>query len=406
MRVSAGREERGMNNFYYDIPTRIYFGKGQITHLEELKESGNKVLLVYGGGSIKRNGIYQQAMEILHGAELTVYELEGVEPNPRIQLVRKGIEICVANDIDMVLAIGGGSAIDTAKLVAAGVPYYPGDAWDLMVDPDKICSALPIYCVLTLAATGSEMDNSTVISDLTINEKRDIVSDHLKPTMSICDPTYTYTVSAKQTAAGAVDIMSHVLENYFTNVPGTNIQAHICEAILRTVIESAPLALAEPCNYDARANLMWSSSLALNNLTAYGAEVTWCMHPIEYGPSAFYDITHGIGLAILTPVWMRYVLSEKTAARFAEYGHRVWDIPYERFENKESAGRQWQVAEAAIEKTADFFRQLGMPSCLSEVGITSDEHFHEMALAAAPLCQGCFVELTVEDIEQIYRLAL
>ena len=390
-----------MNNFYYDIPTKIYFGRGQIAHLDELRKSGDKVLLVYGGGSIKRNGIYDEAVRILEQAGITIYELGGVEPNPRIQLVRKGVEICAANGIDMVMAIGGGSAIDTAKLVAAGVKYYPGDAWDLMIDPDLIKAALPVYCVLTIAATGSEMDNSTVISDPTLNEKRDIVSDYIKPVMSICDPTYTFTVSPWQTAAGAVDIMSHVFENYFTNVEGADIQAHICEAILKTVIKNAPIAIAEPDNYDARANLMWCSSLALNNLTAYGAEVTWCMHPIEYGPSAFYDITHGVGLAILTPVWMRHILSEKTAARFAEYGHQVWDIPY-----AGAMSALLAAASEAIERTAEFFRSLGMPTRLSEVGITTDEHFHEMAVTAHSLCDGCFVELSVEDIEEIYRAAL
>ena len=388
-----------MNNFYYDIPTRIWFGKGQILHLQELRQSGSRVLMVYGGGSIKKNGIYDRAMQVLKNSGMEVFELAGVEPNPRIGLVRQGVELCIKENIEMVLAIGGGSAIDTAKLIAAGVLYAPGDPWDLMLDPGKINGALPIYCVLTLAATGSEMDNSTVISDPLLHEKRDIVSDHLKPTMSICDPTYTYTVSRRQTAAGSVDIMSHVFENYFTNVEGTDLQAHLCEAILKTVIKYAPIALAEPDNYDARANLMWCSSLALNNLMAYGAEVTWCVHPIEYGPSAFYDMTHGVGLAILTPVWMEYVLNERTASRFAEYGHQVWNIPYQDGEDARA------IAEEAIQKTADFFRSLGMPSRLSEAGIPDESHFHEMALTAAPLCEGAFAELSVADIEEIYHRA-
>ena len=388
-----------MNNFYYDIPTKTYFGKGQISHLKELKQSGNKVLLVYGGGSIKKIGLYDKAMSILKESQMTIYELGGVQPNPKIQLIRKGIEICKENHIDMVLAIGGGSSIDSAKLIAAGT-LYDGDAWDLMIDSSKIRAALPIYCVLTIAATGSEMDNSTVVSDDSIHEKRDIVSDYLKPTLSICDPTYTYSVSKWQTAAGSVDIMSHVFENYFTNVEGTNIQSHLCEAILKTVIENAPIALEKPNDYNARANLMWASSLALNNLMAYGAEVTWCVHPIEYGPSAFYDVTHGVGLAILTPVWMEYVLEkepEKVIPKFSKYGKEVWNILLE---------NEYECAKEAIHKTSAFFQSLGMPKSLSEIGIHEDIHFKEMAKMAAPLCDGCFVELEEKDIIEIYKRSL
>lgn len=385
-----------MNNFTYSIPTVVYFGKGQITHLSGLTQSGKRVLMVYGGGSIKANGIYDTAMTIMRNAGLYVYELPGVEPNPKIQLVRKGVELCRKEGIDMVLAVGGGSSIDCAKLIAAGA-LYSGDSWDLMRDSSRIQGALPIYCVLTLAATGSEMDNSTVISDLTTNEKLDISSDFLKPTMAILDPEYTFTVSPRQTAAGSVDIISHVLESYFTNVKGATIQGHLAEAILKTVIQYAPVALENPEDYDARANLMWCSSLALNGILTYGSKVKWCVHPIEHELSAFYDITHGVGLAILTPVWMEYVLSPNTVPQFAVYGRNVWGLSGEEDDR--------ETAQKAIMCTRNFFRQLGMPETLQEIGI-DDAHFEEMAEKCLPFCEGCYVPLTHQDIVNIYRNAL
>lgn len=385
-----------MKNFTYSIPTIVHFGKGQITHLGELKQSGERVLLVYGGGSIKRTGIYDAALSVLQEAGLQVYELPGVEPNPRIQLVREGVDLCRRNKVDMVLAIGGGSSIDCAKLVAAGV-CYQGDAWDLMVDSSRIQEALPIYCVLTLAATGSEMDNSTVISDPSLHQKLDIASDYLKPRMAILDPTYTFTVPASQTAAGSVDIMSHVFESYFTNTKGAVVQGHLCEAILKTVIQYAPIAMEHSEDYDARANLMWCSSLALNGILTYGAKVKWCVHPMEHELSAYYDITHGVGLAILTPVWMEYILNERTAPQLAAYGRNVWNLSWEE--------EDLVVAEKAIACTRQFFAGLGMPATLHEIGI-DETHFEDMARSCCPFCEGCYVPLTMEDIVAIYKKAL
>lgn len=385
-----------MENFTYSIPTIVHFGKGQIKHLSELTQSGKKVLMVYGGGSIKKNGIYDAAVNVMKEAGLMIYELPGVEPNPKIQLVRKGVQICKKEKIDMLLAVGGGSSIDCAKLIAAGVKYE-GDPWDLMKDKNLITDAIPVYCVLTLAATGSEMDNSTVISNLDVNEKMDIAMDVLKPVMAILDPEYTFTVSEKQTAAGSVDIMSHVFESYFTNVKGAAVQAHLSEAILKTVIQYAPVALENPMDYDARANLMWCSSLALNGILSYGANVKWCVHPIEHELSAFYDITHGVGLAILTPVWMEYVLNVDTAPKFAAYGRNVWNLSDE--EN------DMIVAQKAISLTIEFFSRLGMPKKLRDIGI-DETYFEQMAEKCLPFCQGCYVPLTKEDIINIYNNAL
>lgn len=387
-----------MYNFRFSVPTTIYFGKGQISHLSELADYGSKVLLVYGGGSIKRNGIYDTALKILGDAGVTVTELSGVEPNPRIETVRKGVELCKEQKLDMVLAIGGGSAIDCAKVVAAGA-MYDGDAWDLVLDPTKITKALPIFSVLTLAATGSEMDSFAVISDMTKNEKWGTGADVLKPTMSVLDPTYTFSVSRKQTAAGTADMMSHTFENYFTKESGCDVQARFAEGLLKTMIKYGPIALEDPENYDARANLMWAASHAINGLIANGSQPAWCVHPMEHELSAFYDITHGQGLAILTPAWMDFVLQKdpSTAANFAEYGRNVWGI---------SGADDEKVAEEAIAKTRTFlFETMGLPENLRAVGIDSEEHFEVMAEKAAKGSVGCFVPLTKEDIVKIYKAA-
>lgn len=384
-----------MNNFNYCVPTKIWFGKGQISHLSELSESGKRVLLVYGGGSIKKLGIYDEAMAILSGAGLEVFEMGGVEPNPRVEKAREGIEICRANDIDMLLAIGGGSVIDTAKSIAAGV-CYDGDVWDLIEDSSKIRAAKPVYTVLTLSATGSEMNKNAVLSDLGRGKKASISSDLLKPKMSICDPTYTFTVSRRQTAAGTADMISHTFENYFSPIRDSYLSSRFSEAVLKTCIRYGPVALAEPDNYEARANLMWASTNAINGIAKVGAEVGWCCHPIEHELSAYYDVTHGEGLAIIIPRWMRHILSEATAWKFAEYGRNVWDL----------AGDDMAVAEAAIAKTEEFFFDvLGLPRTLGEVGI-GDEKIDLMAANAAPSLKNAFVPLDKDDVTEILRACL
>lgn len=385
-----------MNNFTYSIPTKIHFGKGQITHLSELRESGEKVLLVYGGGSIKKAGIYDTAMKILKDAGLCVSELSGVEPNPRIESVVKGVKICKEEKIDMVLAIGGGSVIDCGKVIAAGA-CSEEDPWELVLHPEKITAALPIYSVLTLAATGSEMDKFAVISDLKKNEKWGTASEHMKPKMSIMDPEYTYSVSKKQTAAGTADIISHIFENYFTNVSNADVQALFAEGLLKNCFYYGPIALEHPDDYDARANLMWTSSMAINGILSDGAEVAWCVHPMEHELSAFYDITHGEGLAILTPHWMEFALNEATAKKFADYGRNVWNLPM--------AEENMETARKAINCTRKFFRDMGLPTTLREVGI-DETYFDIMAEKAAAGCRGSFVELTKEDIIHIYENAL
>ncbi len=382
-----------MKNFTYYVPTKIHFGKGMISHLSELAESGNSVLMVYGGGSIKRMGIYEIAMKILTETGLQVFELAGVEPNPKVELVREGIALCRGQKIDMLLAIGGGSVIDTAKAIAAGT-CYDGDVWDLIEDSSKIKAALPVYTVLTLSATGSEMNKNAVLSDMSRNLKDSMSSDLLKPRMSICDPTYTFSVPKGQTAAGTADMISHAFENYFSPVKDAFMGFRLGEAVLRTCFRYGPIAMAEPDNYEARANLMWASTNAISGTTKFGTDVGWSCHPMEHELSAYYDITHGVGLAILTPRWMKHILSPETAWKFGEYGREVWGIEGE---------DDLKVGEEAIEKTAEFFFDvLGLPRTLTEVGI-GEEKLELMAENCAPKLANAFVPLTKEDVLAIFK---
>ena len=387
-----------MVNFNYHIPTDVYFGKGQIDKLgKRMSSMAKKVLLVYGGGSIKKTGLYGQIMGQLEQSGVTVFELAGVEPNPHIQTVRKGVSICKKECVGAVLAAGGGSTIDCAKIVSAGA-CYDGDAWDLVLDKNKITKALPVAAVLTLAATGSEMDGFAVISDMDKHEKWGTGNELTKPVFSIMDPQYTFSVSKYQTAAGSSDIMSHTFENYFNNTPGAFLQARIAEGILKTVIQYAPVAVEHPDDYEARANLMWASSLAINGLISYGENTAWSVHAMEHELSAFYDITHGAGLALLTPYWMEYILSEKTAGKFAQYGVNVWNI--------DSSKEPMAIAREAIAKTRGFFVSIGMPSHLKSIGI-DETYFDIMSEKAANggLARG-FVPLAKKDVREIYTMAL
>ena len=384
-----------MYNFNLQIPTNIHFGKGTISYLTELKEYGKKVLLVYGGGSIKKNGIYDTAMKYLQESELTVFELSGVEPNPRIETVRQGVEICKKENIDMILAIGGGSTIDCSKVIAAGAKY-DGDAWDLVLDGGKVQAALPIFDILTLSATGTEMDEFAVISDMSKNEKWGTGSPYMVPTMSILDPEYTYSVSKKQTAAGTADMMSHTMENYFS-MENADCQKFMAEGLLRTMIKNGPIALNDPSNYDARANLMWAGTHAINGVVGAGCSPTWCVHPMEHELSAFYDITHGEGLAILTPAWMEHILNDDTLPMFVEFAKNVWGL---------SGDDDYALAHAGIDALRKFFFEImGIPANLRAVGITDETYFEVMAEKAANGCKGSFAALSKEDIIEIFRAA-
>ena len=385
-----------MDNFLFHAGTKIYFGKGEIKNLgKEIHTYGTNVLLVYGGGSIKKNGIYDQVISLL--SDCNVIELPGIEPNPRIETVRNGVTLCKKNRIDVILAVGGGSVIDCSKVIAAGM-YYDGDAWDLVTTPAKIKKVLPIVTVLTMAGTGSEMNKNAVISDMKTNQKLGTASNEMIPKVSILDPQYLYTLPAKQTAAGTADIMSHIFENYFKEDETAFVQDAFAEGLLRSCIKYCPIALREPENYEARANLMWSSTLALNGLVGAGKAGPWICHPIEHELSAFYDITHGVGLAIVTPRWMRHILNEKTVGKFAQYGKNVWGIAEE---------DSFVCANKAIDCTEQFFRDCGIPMTLSELGI-NDTHFEKMAEKAVRIggLENAFVPLKQRDVVEILQKCL
>ncbi|MDD2510185.1 MAG: iron-containing alcohol dehydrogenase [Syntrophomonas sp.] len=381
-----------MLNFDIHFPTRIHFGRGKIEELaREILVYGRRVLLVYGGGSIKRSGLYEQVVNIFDDFGITHLELSGVQPNPRISSVRQGVELCKEHEIELVLAVGGGSTIDCAKIIAAGAGYE-GDAWDFFTRRARINYALPLGCILTLAATGSEMNGNAVISNKETEQKLGTGSTVLIPRFSILDPEYSFSVPPEQTAAGTVDIMSHVFEQYFSPTPGTFIQDRLAEAMLKTCIHYGPIALAEPDNYEARANLMWTGSLALNGLLGAGKRTDWATHDIEHEISALYDITHGLGLAILTPYWMHYVMDEVTAPRLADYARQVWSI---------EGTEDLIVARAGIKKTAEFFRSLHLAGSLSEIGVESDRLIEMAEKATAHGTLGSFKKLEFSDVLKI-----
>ncbi|EOT25682.1 iron-containing alcohol dehydrogenase [Enterococcus saccharolyticus] len=385
-----------MENFNFHVATDIRFGKDRLSELPEVINTfGKNVLLVYGGGSIKQNGLYDKVRHALQAA--TVVELAGVEPNPRIETVTKGAALCREHHIDVILAVGGGSVIDCSKAIAGGA-YVEGDLWEnLVLKRQYNGPAIPIVTILTLAATGSEMNRGGVISNMQTQQKLGMGGKNLLPKVSFLDPTNTFTVNAYQTAAGSADIFSHLMENYFNATPGTDVQDGVAEGLMKTVIHHLPIALKEPENYDARANLMWASTLALNGLTGSGKTGTWSCHAMEHELSAFYDITHGIGLAILTPRWMAHILNETTVPKFARFAKEVWGIQEE---NPEQAARK------GIQALYDFFLENGVPMTLPEVGIDTEKDFDQMAqqaIAHSTISKAAFVPLQKEDVIQIYQ---
>lgn len=386
-----------MENFKFNAYTEMLFGKGEIVKLPEVLERyGKNVLLAYGGGSIKKNGIYDKVQSLLK--DFNIIELSGIEPNPRIETVRRGVELCRQNKIDVILAVGGGSTIDCAKVVGAAY-YYDGDAWDVVTTPSKIGKVLPIVTVLTMAATGSEMNKNAVISKMDTNEKLGTASWNMIPQTSILDPEYLYTVPAIQTAAGCADIMSHVIEGYFSKTTDAFVQDKFAEGLLQTCIKYCPIALKEPRNYEARANIMWASSMALNGLCGSGKVGGWTCHPIEHELSAYYDITHGVGLAIVTPRWMRYILSETTVDKFVDYAINVWHL--------QPSNDKFALANAGIDATEKFFKDCNIPMNLSELGIDKS-NLRKMAEAAVKHggLEYAYVALNPDDVYKILEMCI
>ncbi len=388
-----------MYNFQFQNPTKIYFGMDNFKNLGEVVSSfGNKVLLVYGGGSIKRTGLYDQVIALLEEKDVTVFELGGVEPNPRHTTVNRGVAIVRDNAIDSVLAIGGGSTIDCGKAICATALADTDDVWDLVERKVSYDKALPLTTVVTIAATGSEMDAGAVISNIDLNQKRGIGSPVIRPRVTFEVPEFTYSVPKYQTACGSVDIMAHVFDvAYFTKQDDMFMLKGMREQVLRTVVKFAPIAYNDPENYEARANLMWASTWALNSFMSCGIRQNTACHAMEHELSAYYDITHGHGLAILIPRWLRYILNEETKNDIYRFGINVMGI-----ESELDAMEGSLKAIEALETL--FFDTLGLQSHLSDLGIT-DEKFEEMA-------QNCtkngaiksIMDLEEKDVVEIYRM--
>jgi alcohol dehydrogenase YqhD (iron-dependent ADH family) len=393
--------EMDMYEFVFQNTTRIYFGENQLVHLgEELKQYGPRVLLTYGGGSIKKSGLYDKVLGDLKKTGLSVFELAGIEPNPRHTTVNQGAELCKKEKIDVLLAVGGGSTIDCTKAIAAAA-FYDGDCWDLVMRKAPIANALPLLSVLTLAATGSEMDSGCVISNMDTHEKCAMMHPLFQPRASFLDPTATYSVGAFQTACGSADILSHVLDCfYFSASKQMDMVERVMEDVIKAVVKYTPIALSEPANHEARSNLMWASSWALNGFLSTGGSRVACCHAMEHELSAFYDITHGLGLAILTPRWMEYILDDSTAPQIRKFGVNVFGTDPS-LSDREGAKR-------AIACLSDFlFKDLGLQSTLTEIGI-DDKHFGIMAkkaCGAGGVLRG-FKPLAPEDVENIFRMCL
>jgi len=358
-----------MQNFKYCTPTRLLFGRGVVNKLPEvMKPLGSRILLTYGGGSIKRSGLYDKVISLLKDFE--VYELSGIEPNPKYtQSVVPGVKMCKEHRIDVILAVGGGSVLDCSKAIAAGA-CYDGEPWDLITYKVKAQAALPIVDIMTVAATGSEYDAACVISRTESNDKLGYIDPVLYPVASLLDPELTFTLPLKHTVAGVADAMNHIMEQFFCQ-DHTLLNDGMCISALRSLMENVRKVLVNPEDYDARAEILFNCTLACNDIYSLGNSPSgWPLHAIEHTLSAYYDITHGEGLAIITPRWMKHILSEKTVERFVTYGTMLFGI--------DSSLPPMQIAEQAIQKTYDFFKEIGIPMTLREVGI-DDKRVAEMA---------------------------
>lgn len=387
-----------MNNFSFYNPTKLIFGKGQSEQLkQEVPKYGKKVLLVYGGGSIKRSVLYDNVMNQLNAIGAEVHELSGVEPNPRLSTVHKGIDIVKTNGIEFLLAVGGGSVIDATKAIAAG-SKYDGDFWDIVTRKAEVVDALPFGTVLTLAATGSEMNSGSVITNWETNEKYGWGSPLVFPKFSILDPTNTFTVPKNQTIYGIVDMMAHVFEQYFHTTNNSPLQDRMCESVLKTVIEAGPKLIADLENYELRETIMYSGTIALNGMLSMGTNGDWATHNIEHAVSAVYDIPHGGGLAILFPNWMRHVLDENVG-RFKQLAVRVFDVDTEGKTDRE-------VALEGIDKLREFWTSIDAPSRLADYEIGDDqiEVMADKAMARGEF--GSFKKLNREDCVAIYKASL
>lgn len=387
-----------MQNFDYMTPTRLIFGRDAIAKLPEvMTQFGKKILLTYGGGSIKKIGLYQKVLEMLK--DYDIVELPGIQPNPKYDpSVLDGVRLCKEHNVDVILSVGGGSVLDCSKAIAAGAKY-DGDPWDLISYKVKAKAALPIVDILTLAATGSEYDCGGVISRTETNDKIGYIDPLLFPVVSILDPVYTFTVSKKQTAAGIADAMNHTIEQYFVE-DSTLLNDGFCESMLRSLMINGRKCLENPEDYTARAEMMLACTYGCNGILALGNSYSgWPCHGIEHALSAYYDITHGEGLAIITPRWMRHILSERTMDRFVKYGINVFGI--------DPTLPKQEIAGKAIDATYEFFESINIPMHLRDVGIDEsriDEMAHHIAVNEG--LDKAYAPLTEQDIKEILLQSL
>ena len=386
-----------MINFTFQNATKVIFGKETESLVgEEISKIGKKVLLHYGGGSIKKSGLYDEVIRSLKKENIEVVELSGVKPNPRLSLVQEGILICKEQNVDAILAVGGGSVIDSAKAIAAGA-LYNGDVWDFYTGKASIEAALPIGVILTIPAAGSETSGSSVVTNEDGWYKRGAGGESLRPVFSILNPELTYTLPDYQTACGTIDMFAHILERYFTKVQNVEVVDRMSEAVMKAIIDNAPKVLQGSQDYNARAEIMWAGTLAHNDILSTGRIGDWASHDIEHEISGIYDIAHGAGLAIVFPAWMTYVYKEDIP-RFAQYANRVWNVDINPFNMEEAALE-------GIKRTKAFFKSLGMPVSLKDADIPADR-IDEMAKKGTgngPL--GQFMPLYEKDVAAILKLA-
>ena len=390
-----------MNNFVFYSPTEFVFGKNTEVQVGALarKYGAQKVMIVYGGGSVVRSGLLDRVKQSLQEAGVAYCEMGGVQPNPIDGKVYEGIQLCRREQVDMMLPVGGGSVIDTAKAIAAGA-LYDGDFWDFFIGRAKVEKALKVAVVLTIPAAGSEGSGNTVITKTETLQKLGLCApEHLRPVFSIMNPELTYTLPAYQTACGIADMMAHIMERYFTNTPDVEISDRLCEGTLTAIIKEAYRVKQQPDNYAARANIMWCGTVAHNGTCGVGREEDWASHTLEHEISAIYDVAHGAGLAVIFPAWMAF-MAEHNPAKIAQFAHRVFDIP--KSEDLE------EMALAGTARLKHFFRYMGLPVSFKELGIEHpdiDRMLVSLQRNKGELL-GNYVKLAMTDCREIYRLAL
>lgn len=385
-----------MNNFNFYNPTKIFFGENAIANLKGNIKSYNNILLVYDS-IVKKFGIYDKVIKILSEEEnKNIFELSEITSNPRLEKVYEGVDICKKNNVDFVLAVGGGSTIDCAKAIAMG-SKADSDVWDFYLKKAKPTDTLPVGTILTISATGTEMNPNSVITKWDTKEKLNVTNDLLYPEFSILDPTYTFTVPVNQTVYGGIDMMVHVFEQYFSFPNTPNLSDNLSESIIKTIIENLNIVVNDPKNYNARANLMWCGTLAWNRLIGSGKEQDWMTHVIENTLSGIFDVPHGAGIAVLFPAWMKYVY-KYAPNKFKQYAINIWNVD-------PNGKTDEEVALEGISKTKEYFHNLGAPTSLSEINL-SEKDIEKVTEKVNTKGRGSFRKIQKEDVAEILKLAL